>query len=854
MAARQLISQKAPLHSDAEVTISVAPGAAAVAGEAKRNPTMNRRQARAAADHQSTPPRQLKEKDRGGAGSHSGSSGAESQTQNSLVAPRSAKRDNNLHPLTQRTRPSDVAAAAGEREPTVLAHSPSPSKPGTTGSARKAGGGDRERPSSRAQNDQESRSRFAPRDEGKRVFSSGFAPRPGVEGTGSTSSGGNAGSAGGRESSSHATKDGEGAKLMKRFNKNVELGTGKAGIAGQLPTGDQRGGKTTSNAGSATGLDQTKSGVRASSSQGGRRRGLKKEDDPPQYIQSEPEHSSKDASESADVSEQSPSIGSNVTYTGVRIPPTNLSFHQPLVQQQYLQQHRDRVGQTPPSATTPAGQMQIPAGYTPYTAGSPMFAYSPISASAQSPFGLMSRQFGAVGVPGGAAQAQAQAHAQAEAQAQALASAAGRPPVLPGAHQGSGSGTPASASGVAPVGATLAGAGGQVAQAAAAEPEVNDEDSCQSVPQEANRLAAPALRMPQLTKTRLQTQAAAALRSRSSGIGRTTSSSTSSTGGRQVTTPLVSASGALLEEAMAQPQPVRGRAGFRPPLPTEHPAAAAPAAATGSGGGLTQQPGLTQQRATSNFSRAATPTAGSNSTGMTQQFQPPPRSVTSGTASAAATAAGATPTSMQQASPFFRAPAGASGQGGFPQAISQQGAPQEQGATLQTHTMSMGQQLDNIPDLVCIDFDDCLACAHLYRDNPSPAEWAKSNFGSAERVDYIKFHLRKIKLTKKSTLVCVLTLNQTGPVSEALSAVGLLECFDKVFGSDVPPFESSKAQRMERMLRDVRMMHPDAAGTAVLIDDSVGNCRDAAMAGFSTICQRHITCEALIRVLNGQYD
>eukprot|EP00392_Amoebophrya_sp_AT5.2_P009383 g9411.t1 len=617
MAARQLISQKAPLHSDAEVTISVAPGAAAVAGEAKRNPTMNRRQARAAADHQSTPPRQLKEKDRGGAGSHSGSSGAESQTQNSLVAPRSAKRDNNLHPLTQRTRPSDVAAAAGEREPTVLAHSPSPSKPGTTGSARKAGGGDRERPSSRAQNDQESRSRFAPRDEGKRVFSSGFAPRPGVEGTGSTSSGGNAGSAGGRESSSHATKDGEGAKLMKRFNKNVELGTGKAGIAGQLPTGDQRGGKvffTTSNAGSATGLDQTKSGVRASSSQGGRRRGLKKEDDPPQYIQSEPEHSSKDASESADVSEQSPSIGSNVTYTGVRIPPTNLSFHQPLVQQQYLQQHRDRVGQTPPSATTPAGQMQIPAGYTPYTAGSPMFAYSPISASAQSPFGLMSRQFGAVG--------------------------AGR-----------------------------AGA----ADAAA------DED----------------------------------------------------------------------------------------------------AAADAGGGGAAE------------------------------------------------------PIEWNREDDFFfylfhgGAPAGASGQGGFPQAISQQGAPQEQGATLQTHTMSMGQQLDNIPDLVCIDFDDCLACAHLYRDNPSPAEWAKSNFGSAER---------------------------TGPVSEALSAVGLLECFDKVFGSDVPPFESSKAQRMERMLRDVRMMHPDAAGTAVLIDDSVGNCRDAAMAGFSTICQRHITCEALIRVLNGQYD
>lgn len=246
MAARQLISQKAPLHSDAEVTISVAPGATvSVAGEAKRNPTMNRRQARAAADHQSTPPRLSKEKDRGGAGSHSGSSGAESQTQNSLVAPRSAKRDNNLHPLTQRTRPSDVAAAVGEREATV-AHSPSPSKPGTTGSARKAppGGGElRERPSSRAQNDQESRSRFAPRDESKRVISSGFAPRPGMEGTGSTSSGGNAGNAGGRESSSHVTKDGEGAKLMKRFNKNVELGTGKAGIAGQLPTGDQRGGK-----------------------------------------------------------------------------------------------------------------------------------------------------------------------------------------------------------------------------------------------------------------------------------------------------------------------------------------------------------------------------------------------------------------------------------------------------------------------------------------------------------------------------------------------------------------------------------------------------------------------------------
>ncbi|CAD7949426.1 unnamed protein product [Amoebophrya sp. A120] len=176
--------------------------------------------------------------------------------------------------------------------------------------------------------------------------------------------------------------------------------------------------------------------------------------------------------------------------------------------------------------------------------------------------------------------------------------------------------------------------------------------------------------------------------------------------------------------------------------------------------------------------------------------------------------------------------------------------PKAAGAPAAANGGAAGAEIDEspIPDLLCIDFDDCLAMGHLYREEPDPAEWAKNNFGDETRVDYLKFHLRRIRLTKPSIKICVMTLNQTERVVAALKQWEMDSLFDKVFGSDVPPFNSSKAARMGTLMSNI-----PGARTGLLIDDSASNIAQAAEYGFATIHAKHITAEVLVRVQTGQY-
>ncbi|CAD7941074.1 unnamed protein product [Amoebophrya sp. A25] len=157
--------------------------------------------------------------------------------------------------------------------------------------------------------------------------------------------------------------------------------------------------------------------------------------------------------------------------------------------------------------------------------------------------------------------------------------------------------------------------------------------------------------------------------------------------------------------------------------------------------------------------------------------------------------------------------------------------------------------LENIPDLICIDFDDCLACAHLYRDTEDIAAWARENMGGPQRVDYLKFRLRQIRLDKPSVKICILSLNQVERIIPVLKdeSVALFECFDQICGSDAPPWGNGKAQRMHVLMRNFQ------ARSGILIDDNSDNIMDAQRNGFHTILERHISYETLCRLYRGDY-
>lgn len=96
--------------------------------------------------------------------------------------------------------------------------------------------------------------------------------------------------------------------------------------------------------------------------------------------------------------------------------------------------------------------------------------------------------------------------------------------------------------------------------------------------------------------------------------------------------------------------------------------------------------------------------------------------------------------------------------------------------------------------------------------------------------------------------VAVLTLNVTCRVKEALEAVGLAEAVDHIYGCDVPPYGSTKGERMAGILEQFGAV----GGSGVLVDDDEKNVKAARAAGFGAIHEEKITAATLGRILLGE--